>query len=97
LVISNSSPLVYLAALGDFELLRKLFVEIAIPPAVFDEVVVRGSGFPVADMFSLPRANGFTFENPLIFPRLQRSVRVAYTQERAKLFLWQKNSTPKPC
>src|ERR1035438_9735072 len=39
---------VYLAALGDFELLRHLFGSIAIPQAVFDEVVVGGAGLPVA-------------------------------------------------
>ena len=38
----------YLAALGDFELLRHLFGKIAIPQAVFEEVVVGGAGFPVA-------------------------------------------------
>jgi predicted nucleic acid-binding protein len=48
LVVSNSSPLVYLAALGDFELLHHLFDKIAIPQAVFEEVVVGGAGLPVA-------------------------------------------------
>jgi len=48
LVVSNSSPLVYLAAPGDFELLRDLFHGIVIPQAVFDEVVMGGAGFPVA-------------------------------------------------
>jgi uncharacterized protein len=48
LVVSNSSPLVYLAALHDFELLREHFDEIAIPRAVFEEVVIGGAQFPVA-------------------------------------------------
>jgi predicted nucleic acid-binding protein len=48
LVVSNSSPLIYLAALGDFELLRILFDEITIPQAVFEEVVIAGSQYPVA-------------------------------------------------
>jgi uncharacterized protein len=48
LVVSNSSPLVYLAALGDFELLHHLFDRIAIPRAVFEEVAVGGTGLPVA-------------------------------------------------
>jgi predicted nucleic acid-binding protein len=48
LVVSNSSPLVYLAALGDFELLHNLFDHIVIPQAVFEEVVVGGAGLPVA-------------------------------------------------
>jgi len=46
-VVSNSSPLIYLAALGDFELLRRLFGEIHIPPAVWAEIVEQGEGFPV--------------------------------------------------
>jgi predicted nucleic acid-binding protein len=46
-VVANSSPLIYLAALSDFHLLKDLFGEIAIPPAVYQEVVVQGAGFPV--------------------------------------------------
>lgn len=47
LVVSNSSPLIYLAALGDFELLPRLFGEIHIPRAVWTEIVEQGAGFPV--------------------------------------------------
>jgi len=39
---------VYLAALGDFELLHHLFGEVAIPQAVFAEVVLGGAELPVA-------------------------------------------------
>jgi predicted nucleic acid-binding protein len=48
LTVSNSSPLIYLAAIEDFDLLRTLFGEVAIPPAVFQEVAVDGVQFPVA-------------------------------------------------
>ena len=48
MVVSNSSPLVYLTALGDFELLRRLFGKIAIPQAVLEEVAAGGARFPVA-------------------------------------------------
>ena len=48
MVVSNSSPLVYLAALGDFDLLRVLFDEITIPPTVFQEVAIAGARFPVS-------------------------------------------------
>jgi len=48
LVASNTSPLVYLAALGDFEFLRELFTHIAIPRAVYREIAVGGAGLPVA-------------------------------------------------
>lgn len=48
MVVSNTSPLVYLAALGDFELLRELFACIAVPRAVYREIAVGGSELPVA-------------------------------------------------
>jgi len=48
LVVSNTSPLVYLAALGDFVLLRDLFAEIVIPGAVLQEIKAGGAGLPVA-------------------------------------------------
>jgi predicted nucleic acid-binding protein len=48
LVVSNSSPLVYLAALGDFEFLRELFAHIVIPRAVHQEIAVSGINLPVA-------------------------------------------------
>ena len=46
LVVSNSSPLIHLARIGRPSLLRQLFGEIAIPPAVYREVVVEGRGRP---------------------------------------------------
>jgi predicted nucleic acid-binding protein len=48
LIVSDSSPLIYLAALDDFELLRMFFSEISIPQGVFEEVVIGGAQFPVA-------------------------------------------------
>ena len=41
-VVSNSGPLINLAKVGQFTLLRDLFQHITIPPAVFEEVVVYG-------------------------------------------------------
>jgi predicted nucleic acid-binding protein len=48
LVVSNTSPLVYLAALGDFDFLRELFSQIAIPQAVHREIAAGGVNLPVA-------------------------------------------------
>ena len=45
-VVSNSTPLIYLAALGDFALLRKMFGQIHIPRAVWIELVDQGGGQP---------------------------------------------------
>jgi predicted nucleic acid-binding protein len=45
-VVSNSGPLITLAAIGKLALLEALFKEIAIPQAVYDKVVAHGSGEP---------------------------------------------------
>jgi len=44
IVVADSSPLIYLAAIGKFALLESLYSQIIIPQAVFDEVVTHGSG-----------------------------------------------------
>ena len=41
-VVSDTTPLIGLASIGRFELLRKFFGEINIPQAVYDEAVVFG-------------------------------------------------------
>ena len=45
-VISNSSPLVNFTSLGHLHLLHQLYDTIVIPEAVYQEVVVRGRGYP---------------------------------------------------
>jgi predicted nucleic acid-binding protein len=46
-VVSDSSPLNYLALLSDFDLLRQIYGTLVIPPAVYREVVERGAIYPV--------------------------------------------------
>jgi hypothetical protein len=46
--VSNSSPLIYLSALQDLQLLHDLLDMITIPSAVYREVVVDGKGQPGA-------------------------------------------------
>ena len=45
-VVSNSGPLITLATIGRLALLEALFKEIAVPQAVYDEVVTHGAGEP---------------------------------------------------
>ncbi len=42
IVVSNTTPLIGLATIERFDLLRQLFGDIHIPQAVYDEAVVRG-------------------------------------------------------
>ena len=42
IIVSNTTPLIGLASIRRFDLLRKLFSEVHIPHAVYDEAVVAG-------------------------------------------------------
>ena len=48
-VVSNASPLIGLARIGELELLQQLYGELVIPEAVEHEVVVEGAELPAAD------------------------------------------------
>jgi predicted nucleic acid-binding protein len=41
-VVSNSSPLIYLAKIGELNLLKQFFKEIIVPEAVYKECVIEG-------------------------------------------------------
>lgn len=49
IVVSNTSPLINLAAVGKLELLHELYGRIVIPQAVYHEMAVGGAGQPGAD------------------------------------------------
>ena len=44
IVVSNTSPVINLAAIGQLELLNKLYGKIIIPRAVHHEITVKGAG-----------------------------------------------------
>ncbi len=46
IVVSNTSPIVNLARIKQVDLLKQLYGKIIIPQAVYDEIVVAGSGQP---------------------------------------------------
>lgn len=48
-VVSNASPLINLARIGQLDLLQQLYGELTIPEAVWREVVVAGAGQPGAE------------------------------------------------
>jgi predicted nucleic acid-binding protein len=48
-IVSNASPLINLARIGKLGLLQKLYGELIIPAAVWQEIVVEGAGQPGAD------------------------------------------------
>lgn len=48
IVVSNTSPLVNLAAVGQLDLLQRLYDTVVIPQSVHDEIVIAGAGQPGA-------------------------------------------------
>jgi predicted nucleic acid-binding protein len=48
-VVANASPLIALAKIDRFSLLKQLFGDIWIPDAVWHEVVIQGAGKPAAE------------------------------------------------
>jgi predicted nucleic acid-binding protein len=49
IVVADAGPLIASARIGRFDLLRRVFDHVIIPQAVYDEVVVKGSGRPGSD------------------------------------------------
>jgi len=48
IVVSNTSPIINLACVGRLDLLKRLYGQVHIPEAVYQEVVVTGAGKPGA-------------------------------------------------
>lgn len=73
MVVADSSPLIYLAVLNDFGLLQELFGTLVISLAVYDEVVIQGSAYPVAEAVAEPRKS---FVGDESYHRLIRAIRL---------------------
>src|SRR5690606_37408666 len=69
-VVSDTSPIVNLAAIGHLHLLRDLFGALTIPEAVYREIAVEGAGRPGAE--EVEAANWIT-TRPVRSPRLVRA------------------------
>jgi hypothetical protein len=63
-VVSDSSPLNYLALLSDFDLLRQIYRTVIIPPAVYREVVESGADYPVAKAVQAALGNWISVAAP---------------------------------
>jgi len=55
-VVSNSSPIIYLAKLGKLKLISSLFEKVIIPPEVHKEVVLRGREEKFSEVLAIEEA-----------------------------------------
>jgi predicted nucleic acid-binding protein len=51
-IVSNSTPLIHFARIGQLDLLRDFFGKVMIPPAVYDECVVQGKAYRDAQLIA---------------------------------------------
>ena len=51
MIVSNSTPLIWLAKIGKLNLLKNFFKTVMIPEAVYDEVVTKGINEKAPDAF----------------------------------------------
>ena len=61
-IIADSSPLISLAIIGQLDLLPQLYNSVLLPPAVWDEVTVKGAGLPGAQ--TVREAAWLTIQTP---------------------------------
>jgi len=75
IVISNSTALMHLSAMGQLGLLRDLFSEIVIPEEVYQEVAVQGAGKPgAAEVQAAQWIKRQTISNKLAFSVLNATL-----------------------
>jgi predicted nucleic acid-binding protein len=58
-VVSDSSPLIYLARLSSMPLLRRLHEQVIVPQAVWEEIAVGGAGLPESESLKQAVSEGW--------------------------------------
>jgi len=74
IVVSNSSPIINLAAIGQLELLRQLYQQVIIPEAVFQELTAESGHHPGAIVRQLDWVQTRTVSNRTVVTALQVEV-----------------------
>jgi len=87
IVVSNSSPLIALARIGQLILLANLYEKILIPSEVHDEVIVAGSGLPGAEAVRNASWIEVVPQNSAVDASLFQACRHLGAGERGAIFL----------
>jgi len=87
IVVSNSSPLIALARIGQLNLLATLYRRILIPPEVLHEVTVAGRGLPGAEQVRSASWIEVTSLRLPADPAIERACRTLGAGERGAIVL----------
>jgi predicted nucleic acid-binding protein len=68
-VVANATPLIALSLINRLDLLHQLFDEVLVPPAVYEEVAIRGAGRPGAS--DLASASWVQVQAPEVSPTIE--------------------------
>ena len=91
-VVSDSSPFVYLATLGRFELLRVIYGQVLIPEAVWIEVAVQGGARPEAVFLRQARVDGWVLVVQVAGPVSPLIAKLDVGEREAILLAHQRNA-----
>ena len=77
--VSNATPLIYLARLGNLHLLKNLFIQVQIPPEVKIETLDRGKAKGYSDAYVIEQAlnDGWLIVTPLTAQNAKKSETLA--------------------
>ena len=81
-VVSDSTPLIYLAKIGRLNLLRGVFEKIHIPEAVFNEAVTQGKELNMSDAFIIEKAVGAWIIKEQVEPKVDAEFRFLDTNTK---------------
>jgi predicted nucleic acid-binding protein len=81
-VVSDSTPLIFLAKIGRLSLLKDVFEKVIIPEAVFDEAVTQGKALLVSDASIIDEAVGTWIIKEHVKPEADKEFRFLDTNLR---------------
>ena len=81
IVVSNTSPLTNLAAIGQLDVLRQIYHQIVIPEAVFHELTAEGGLHPGAIVRQLDWVTCRRVSNPAVVTVLEVELDRGQTQQ----------------
>lgn len=81
-VVSDSTPLIYLAKIGRLNLVKDVFEKVFIPEAVFNEAVTQGKMLNMSDAFVIEEAVGIWIIKEPLKPEVDTEFRFLDTNTR---------------